>query len=79
MSHYRIKIDQLHNGETKYSIQESHLEITGGWIKHPRIVWENLFTNFETEEEAMSALENYRTFLETKKLKEVKSTTYKII
>jgi len=76
---FRIKIATLNNGEKRYSVQQSHLKITRGWLIRTELVWEDIFKNLLTEEEAMDAVKNYRSYYEQKKLEEVKSVTYKEI
>ena len=75
----RIKIATLNNGEKRYNVQEATLRITGGWIKRQSIVWEDIFRNLPTEEEAISSAENYHAYYEQKKAEEIKSVTYKEI
>lgn len=79
---YRIKIEELKNGETKYIPQKGYLHITGGWIKRPEIRWENMLArgcSFSNEETALQKIELYKKLEEQKKSKEVKSTSYKMI
>jgi len=80
MSRYRIRIDELNNGEKRYVAQVMKMEINGGWIKRPRIVWENINNIlYLTEEGALSAIEIDKD-LESQKIKNsVKSTTFKMV
>jgi hypothetical protein len=75
----RIKISTLNNGEKSYGVQQANLKITGGWIKRPQIVWEDIYKDILTEEEAIRAAKDYLEYYEQKKLQEVKSVTYKKI
>jgi hypothetical protein len=75
----RIKIATLNNGEKRYNVQQAHLKITGGWIQRQAIIWEDIFKNILTEEEAIDAAKSYRSYYEKKKLEEVNSVTYKEI
>jgi hypothetical protein len=93
MSHYRIKIEERNNGDKRYIPQVSKLIITGSWIKKQKIVWENIVYStysgyisemniddpHKTEKKALEAIEGYKRNLETEKLKEIKSVTYKNI
>ena len=77
---YRIKIEELKDGETKYHPQKGYLHVSGRWIKRPEIRWENMYCgSFSTEKLALEKIELDKKWEEQKKGKEVKSTTYKII
>jgi hypothetical protein len=77
---YRIKIEELNNGETRYTPEKAYLEITRGWIQHQRIRWEPLNgASYFTEAKAMDAIQTDKN-IELRKLgNKVKSTTYKPI
>jgi hypothetical protein len=92
MSHYRIKIEERNNGEKRYIPQVSRLVISGGWIKRPRIDWDNILTydhghrtdssikhSYPTEREALDLIESYKKQIEKMNGEEVKSVTYKMI
>ena len=80
MADYRIKIEELKNGETKYIPQRAVLRISGGWIKRPEIRWVDMFAgSFSSEELALEKIELDKKWEEQKKGKEVKSTTFKRI
>jgi ribulose bisphosphate carboxylase small subunit len=66
MCKYRVKIDELQNGQKRYTPQKSIR--LGFWNR-----WENIYFSFDTEEQALKQIEGHR------KEKEVKSTTYKMI
>jgi hypothetical protein len=77
---YRIKIEELKDGEIKYHPQKGYLHTSGGWIKKSVIRWENMYgVSFSTEKLALERIEIDKKWEEQKKGKEVKSTTYKII
>ena len=77
---YRIKIEELKNGEKKYMPQKGYLHVSSGWIKRQEIRWENMFHGFfSTEELALEKIELAKKHEEEIKGKEVKSTTYKIV
>lgn len=77
---YRIKIEELKDGETKYIPQKGYLYTSGGWIKKSEIRWENMYCgSFSTEKLALERIELDKKWEEQKKGKEVKSTIYKII
>jgi hypothetical protein len=80
MSYYRIKIDELNNGEKRYTPQFSRLIISGKWIKKTEIVWYNFSCGSFTEEiNAINHIQSLRKLELKQKGKEVKSTTYKNI
>ena len=80
MTDYRIKIEELKNGETKYIPQKAVLRISGGWIKRPEIRWVDMFAgSFSSEELALEKIELDKKWEELQKGKEVKSTTFKRI
>ena len=80
MTDYRIKIEELKNGETKYIPQKAVLRISGGWIKRPEIRWVDMFAgSFSSEELALEKIELDIKWEELQKGKEVKSTTFKRI
>jgi hypothetical protein len=80
MIHYRIKIEQLINGKTRYVPQEGYLRDTGGWIRRMTIYWSDVYKGgFDTEEEAISAMDGIRKYREKKEGEQVKSVTYKNI
>lgn len=80
MSHYRIKIEELKNGEIKYIPQRAVLRISGGWIKRPEIRWEDMFAgSFSNEKLVLEKIELDKKWEELQKGKEVKSTTFKRI
>ena len=80
MADYRIKIEELKNGETKYIPQRAVLRISGGWIKRPEIRWVDMFAgSFSNEKLALEQIELDKKYEEQRKGKEVKSTTFKRI
>ena len=76
---YRIKIDELKNGENRYTPQVGHLHIYGGWTKRQEIRWTNINDSYSNESDAMMVIESYKHTQEIKKGKEVVSSTFKII
>jgi hypothetical protein len=80
MSRYRIRIDELNNGEKRYVAQVMKMEINGGWIKRPRIVWENVNGIIHTtEESALNAINREKEFESQRLNNSVKSTTFKMV
>ena len=77
---YRIKIEELNNGETRYTPEKAYLETTRGWIQRQRIRWEKITgVTYLDEEGALKAIEIDKN-IELRKLgNKVKSTTYKPI
>lgn len=77
---YRIKIEELKNGEKKYMPQKGYLLISGKWIKRQEIRWENMFCgSFSTEKLALEKIELAKKYEEEIKGNKIKSTTYKMI
>lgn len=80
MSYYRIKIEELNNGEIKYIPQKGYLYTSGGWIKRPEIRWENMYCGpYSRESLALEKIKQYQKIEEEMKGKEVISTSYKTI
>ena len=80
MSRYRIRIDELNNGEKRYVAQVMKMEITGGWVKRTRIVWENINNIIHTtEESALNAINREKEFESQRLNNSVKSTTFKMV
>ena len=76
---YRIKIDELKNGENRYTPQVGTLHIYGGWSKRQEIRWTNIQDSYFNESDAMMVIESYKQTQEIKKGREVVSSTFKII
>jgi hypothetical protein len=76
---YRIKIDELKNGESRYTPQVGKLHIYGGWSKRQEIRWTNIQDTYLYESDAMMVIESHKNTEEIKRGKEVLSSTYKII
>jgi hypothetical protein len=76
---YRIKIDELVNGENRYTPQVGKLHIYGGWTKRQEIRWTNINDSYLNESDAMMVIESYKHTEEIKKGREVASSTFKII
>ena len=86
MKQYRIKIEQLINGKTRYIPQECFLVEKGGWIKgswgkRTNIRWDDMHPNggFELESDALEMINYVRGYREKKEGEQVKSVTYKNI
>jgi hypothetical protein len=92
MSHYRIKINELNNGEKQYSPQCSKLSTFGRFVKKSELTWDNILQNggrfslsrttsewYETEEEALDIINRYKGVAGYEDGKKVKSTTYKSV
>jgi hypothetical protein len=82
MPYYRIRIDELNNGETRYMPQEGSLVIHRGWLsQRPEIQWQDLLNGegFIKESDALKMIEHTRGYREKKEGKQVKSSKYKNI
>ena len=80
MSRYRIRIDELNNGEKRYVAQVMKMEITGGWVKRTRFFWENINNIIHTtEESALNAINREKEFESQRLNNSVKSTTFKMV
>jgi hypothetical protein len=79
MSYYRIKIDELQNGEKRYVPEKGELHVYGGWIKKQEIRWYNIGDRYFDETQAMIVIHEHKKAEEIKRGTEVKSTTYKMI
>jgi hypothetical protein len=78
MSNYRLRIEELGNGNKKYYIQKAVLVTTRGWIiQRQRIVWKDYTGDFSCEETVMSALANIKAMDAEMEGKQVVKTTYK--
>jgi hypothetical protein len=77
---YRIQIDELVNGEKRFSPQVGRLHISGKWIMRSEIVWDNLVNQkFFNESDAMMVIKEHKRLDEIKKGNEVFSTKYKLV
>jgi hypothetical protein len=80
MPYYRIRIDELENGDTRYVPQEGFLVEYGGWIKRQDIRWDDMHKDgFALEEDALEMINHVRGYRNKQEGKTVKSSTYKII
>jgi hypothetical protein len=81
MSYYRIKIEELKNGETRYVPQKGYLVTTRSFLQsRSNIRWENLFCgSFSSESLALEKIEFDKIYEERKNGKEIVTTTFKII
>jgi hypothetical protein len=93
MNHYRIKIEELNNGEKLYIPQVCKLEIKKKLFRQTQeIVWYNIHkvgvsfgmsktitVRYGNEEDVLKVIEGYKNRHQVEKDNEVKSTTYKII
>ncbi len=77
MSYYRLRIEELGNGDTQYYIEKAVLVITRGWIQQQRIEWKDYAGPFTLEETAMTALANIKEEDAAREAKRVVKTTYK--
>ena len=85
---YRIKIEELNNGEKRYIPQVGKPLLKIGRFNY-RVEWWNILTSTTacifvkvshyTEEEALLAIEQYKAVIQTLWEEEVKTTTYKVI
>jgi hypothetical protein len=79
MPYYRIRIDELKNGETRYVPQEGFLVESGGWIKRQEINWQDIHDGFDTEEDALEMINHVRGYRTKEEGKQVKSSKFKNI
>lgn len=93
MTNYRIKIEELYNGETWYTPQICKLEITKGWIQKQKLIWYNLINNHGdnyilstthearhiTEERALRVITDHKNYVDKEQGERIKSVTYKTI
>ncbi len=93
MNHYRIKIEELNNGEKLYIPQVCKLEIKKKLFRQTQeIVWYNIHkvgvsfgmsktitVRYGNEEDALKVIEGHKNRHQVEKDNEVKSTTYKMI
>ena len=80
MSYYRIRIDELKNGEARYVPQEGFLITHRGWLsKRSEIHWQDLHAGFDTEEDALDMVNHARAYRSKEEGKQVKSSKYKNI
>jgi hypothetical protein len=80
MPYYRIRIDELKNGETRYVPQEGFLVEYNGWIKRQDIRWDDMHKEgFDLEEDALEMINHVRGYRTKKEGKQIKKSTYKII
>lgn len=89
MGYYRVKINEKNNGVKEYIPQVAELSVISKWCPKTFIKWENIITNsyatkymttiYDTEQEALDVIENYKKYLINEHENSVKSTSYKII
>jgi hypothetical protein len=80
MPYYRIRIDELNNGKTRYVPQEGSLITHRGWLsKRSKIHWQDIHKGFDTEEDALEVINYAREYRDKKEGKQIKKSTYKII
>lgn len=93
MNHYRIKIEELNNGEKLYIPQVCKLEIKKKLFRQTQeIVWYNIHkvgvsfgmsktitVRYGNEEDTLKVIEGHKNRHQVEKDNEVKSTTYKMI
>jgi hypothetical protein len=77
MSYYRLRIEELGNGDKQYYVEKAILVITRGWIQQQRIEWKDYAGAFTLEETAMTALANIKEEDAKREGKQVVKTTYK--
>ena len=77
MSNYRLRIEELGNGNKKYYIEKAVLITTRGWIQQQRIEWKDYTGAFSCEETVMAALANIKAMDAEMEGKQVVKTTYK--
>jgi hypothetical protein len=77
MSNYRLRIEELGNGNKKYYIEKAVLITTRSWIQQQRIEWKEYTGAFSCEETAMTALANIKSEDAKRVGSQVVKTTYK--
>ncbi len=77
MNNYRLKIEELGNGDKRYYIEKAVLVITRGLFQKQRIEWQQYSSYFSSEETAMTALVNIKAEDAKREAKRVVKTTYK--
>ena len=77
---YRIKIDELVNGEKRYTPQISRSRIMTGRMVRVDIVWDNLSNKqYLKETKALKVIWKHKKHMDNLKEYKVKTTTYKNI
>jgi len=81
MPYYRIRIDELNNGKTRYVPQEGSLVTYRAWLStRSEIQWMDMHKDgFEFESDALEMIDYVRGYRETTEGKKVKSSKYKNI
>lgn len=80
MPYYRIRIDELKNGEARYVPQEGFLITHRGWLsKRSEIHWQDLHAGFDAEEKALDIVNHARVYRSKEEGEQVKSSKYKNI
>jgi hypothetical protein len=80
MPYYRIRIDELQNGEIRYVPQEGFLVEYGGWIKRTNIRWDDLNKHgYDTESSALNMINHIRGYRDKKEGENIKSSKFKNI
>jgi len=77
MSYYRLRIEELSNGDNRYYIEKAVLVITKGWIQRQHIEWKDYAGPFSLETTAMTALANIKAEDAKREGQLVVKTTYK--
>jgi hypothetical protein len=77
MNNYRLKIEELGNGDKRYYIEKAVLIITKGLFQKQRIEWQKIAGVFTFEETAMSALARIKEEDAKLEATQVVKTTYK--
>jgi hypothetical protein len=94
MEYYRIKIEELNNGQKTYIPQVCKLKIKKRMFRQTQeLVWYNIlkahgstfglsteiWTKYVNEEDALKVIEDYKNKEQIEKDNKIKSTTYKMI
>ena len=77
MDKYRLRIEELSNGDHRYYIEKAVLVITKGWIQRQHIEWKDYAGPFSLETTAMTALANIKAEDAKRVSQQVVKTTYK--
>ena len=74
---YRIKIQELRNGQIRYIPQKGTLTLDLGWRIKQVIEWKDLTLGEDTESEALRVIQDNKVLDEEAKAYEVVNTTFK--
>jgi len=79
IDYYRIKINEFNSGKKLYILQRGYLITTRGFIQRQRMEWKDISHPFDTEQEALDLIEQFKELVKENTANKIKSTSYKII